>query len=61
MVKARRAAIFTTDRLRNFEERYIQRRMEGAGPSDKLIKAFGGGLDFEEDDLFGWNHGLDIS
>lgn len=55
MVKVRRAAIFPTDKLRLFEEDYIQRRMSGSSPPPELLKSFAGDNAFssdEEDDLF---------
>lgn len=59
-VKQRKAAIFSTDRLRLFEEDYIQRRMEGAAPSEELLKAYGAsgneGFSSDDEDLFGSNN-----
>ena len=55
MVKSRKAAIFATDKLRLFEEDYIQRRISGSTPPEKLLKAYASGLVFssdEEEDLF---------
>ena len=41
MVKHRKAAQFATDRLRAFEEGYVARRISGAAPSGRLVKAYG--------------------
>ncbi|CAD5121391.1 DgyrCDS9913 [Dimorphilus gyrociliatus] len=41
LIQQRRSTIFTTDRLRNFEESYISRRMTGSKTSDELIKLYG--------------------
>ena len=42
MVKYRKAALFATDKLRAFEENYVSRRMAGAAPCSRLVKAYGG-------------------
>ncbi|KAI0234283.1 Obscurin [Lamellibrachia satsuma] len=42
MVKYRKAALFATDKLRAFEENYVARRMAGAAPCSRLVKAYGG-------------------
>ncbi len=58
MVKSRKAAIFSTDRLKMFEEDYIKRRMSGAAPCKELIAKYGkySALSDEEDDVFGASH-----
>ena len=50
MVKVRKAAIFATDKLKAFEEDYIQRRMAGSTPSDKLMHAYGAGISWSSDE-----------
>ena len=55
MVKARKAAVFSTDKLKLFEESYIKRRLSGATPSSELLDKYGkyAALSDEEDELFG--------
>ena len=54
-VKGRKAAVFSTDRLKMFEEEYIKRRMSGASPCKELIAKYGkySALSDEEDEVFG--------
>ena len=58
MVKARKAAVFSTDKLKLFEEAYIKRRLSGSTPSSELLEKYGkyAALSDEEDDLFGSDH-----
>lgn len=50
MVKSRKAASFSTDKLKYFLDEYISRRMRNAHPSAKLVQAYGNISAFGEDD-----------
>ncbi len=56
MIKARKAAVFPTDKLRAFEEVYVKARLEEASPSERLLQAYGTGFSFssdeEDEDIF---------
>ena len=41
MLKQRKAAIFSPDRLRVFEESYMYRRMKDSAPSKDLLNKYG--------------------
>ncbi|ELU05513.1 hypothetical protein CAPTEDRAFT_229047 [Capitella teleta] len=50
MIKVRKSAVFSTDKLKTFEEDYIKRRMVGSSPPDALLRAYGAGLSFSSDE-----------
>jgi hypothetical protein len=55
MIKSKKAAIFSSDRLRIFEEDYIRRRRGGYTTNDRLLKAYGaseGAFSSDEEDIF---------
>ena len=58
MVKGRKTAIFSTDKLKLFEEAYIKRRLSGSTPSSELLETYGkyAALSDEEDEIFGGDH-----
>ena len=58
MVKGRKAAVFSTDKLKLFEEAYIKRRLSGTTPSSELLEKYGkyAALSDEEDEIFGGDH-----
>lgn len=58
MVKGRKTAVFSTDKLKLFEEAYIKRRQSVATPSAELLDKYGkyAALSDEEDDVFGGDH-----
>jgi hypothetical protein len=57
MVKSRRSAVFTTDKLKCFVDDYTYRRMRNARLPDRLITAYGSAtppetFSYDEDEYF---------